>query len=232
VNDKHCKYAVILPLSIFATGVLITLATNLDLNVEAWFFDETSRSWPVGKIAPFELAYHFGELAGIIPGVIALTVLIGSIWAKRYVRWRRACWFVLALLVVAPLIIVNGVLKNNWGRPRPRNVHEFGGSYQYQPTLVIGQECGGRKSFPCGHAAMGFSCMAPYFIFKARKHKGAIYWFWGGVAAGLFIGLARMAQGAHWPSDVVWSFGIVYFSGYVLARILHLDRIEGDERQV
>jgi len=233
VTDKRCGYAVIIPLAIFATGVILAWATNLDIRIESWFFDKATGTWPGKNMLPFKLAYEYGELSGLIPGLIALATLIYSIWEKKYAKWRRACWFMILLLVVAPFLIVNALLKDNWGRPRPKQVEEFGGKFHYQPALVIGDKHDGlKKSFPSGHAAMGFCFMAPYFILISRNRRAATAWFWVGIATGLFIGFARMAQGAHWPSDVIWSFGIVYFSGYALARIMHPDRIGCDERQV
>jgi membrane-associated PAP2 superfamily phosphatase len=45
-----------------------------------------------------------------------------------------------------------------------------------------------------------------------------------GVAFGLSIGVERMARGAHFLSDVVWSGGIVCLVGYALFCALRLDR--------
>jgi lipid A 4'-phosphatase len=232
VNEKRCRYAVIIPLAIFAVGAILTWVTSLDIRVESYFFDEGTKAWPTGDIMPFRTAYMFGDLVGILPGVLALVVLIAGIWKKDLRRWRMASVFVIVLLIVTPMGIINGVFKDNWGRPRPRQVEEFCGTNKYLPALVIGQRHGGRRSFPCGHASMGYCFMALYFVFNARYRKLALYLFWLGILFGTFIGVARMAQGAHWPSDVIWSFGIVYFSAYALARIMHLDRMECDERQV
>jgi membrane-associated phospholipid phosphatase len=44
-----------------------------------------------------------------------------------------------------------------------------------------------------------------------------------GIVFGVFVGLARIAKGAHWPSDVLWSFGVVYLVAYGLARWLRLN---------
>lgn len=232
MNDNHRKYSFFIPLCVFAICVITTWITNIDVRIESLFFDPASGKWPLGKLFPFLLAYNFGEFVGLVPGLFAIAILIASIRVKKFVKWRRACWFIVALFIVAPLFIVNVVLKDNWGRPRPKYVEEFGGIYKYQPALVVGDRGDGKKSFPSGHAAMGFCFMAPYFIFNNTNRKAALAWLWSGIAAGIFIGLARMTQGAHWPSDVVWSFGIVYFSGYALARIMRLDSIGCDEQQV
>ena len=35
------------------------------------------------------------------------------------------------------------------------------------------------------------------------------------------MGLARIVAGSHFASDVVWSAGIVYFTGLALAALFH-----------
>jgi membrane-associated PAP2 superfamily phosphatase len=37
------------------------------------------------------------------------------------------------------------------------------------------------------------------------------------------VGAARVLQGAHFVSDVVWSAGVVYITALVLSRLLRLD---------
>ena len=38
-----------------------------------------------------------------------------------------------------------------------------------------------------------------------------------GLLSGGIIGLARMAAGSHFASDVIWSGGVVYFTALALA---------------
>ena len=59
-----------------------------------------------------------------------------------------------------------------------------------------------------------------------REGRGAVY-LWLGVALGLglALGITRMAQGGHFPSDVLWSAGVCYFvaAGLYYAMGLHRD---------
>ena len=230
MSGARCKYAVWVPLVVLAVGTLLAFVTRIDLSFDGRFYDAAAHGWPVGDTLPFHLAYQYGQIVGWVPGVLAAILLIGAIFAVRLRRYTRACTFWILLSLIGPGLLVNAVLKDNWGRPRPRQTQEFGGKYAYQHPWVMGEAVDGRKSFPSGHAAMGFLFLAPYFIYRARNRRAALAWLWGGVAFGLFIGLARMAQGAHWPSDVLWSFGVVYFTAYALARFLHLDRMEKNEQ--
>jgi lipid A 4'-phosphatase len=68
---------------------------------------------------------------------------------------------------------------------------------------------------------MGFFWFAPAIYFWSRSRRLA----WGLIVLGLIhgglMGFARMAQGAHWMSDVMWAGGIVYLSSWILYRVLN-----------
>jgi lipid A 4'-phosphatase len=230
VSGSHCRYAIAIPLAVLVVGTILAWTTRIDLRVEDFFFYPASGGWPVGKTFFFDLAYRYGDLSGWIPAILALGALVASIWVALFVKWRRACVFLMLFLAIGPGLMVNVVFKDYWGRPRPRQIEQFGGKYAYQHPLVIGERGDGRVSFPSGHAAMGFYFIGPYFILLAKHRRAALWWLWGGVAFGLFIGSARMAQGAHWPSDILWSFGVDYIVAYALARALHLDSMEENEQ--
>ena len=119
-------------------------------------------------------------------------------------------------LVVGPGILVNGVLKPCWNRPRPCNVTDFGGPRPFLPVWQRGHD-ENDASFPSGHAAMGFYLMAPAFVYCRRRPRLAAAFAALGLCAGAELGLARMVAGGHFPSDVLWSAGTVYFTGLLLA---------------
>lgn len=49
-------------------------------------------------------------------------------------------------------------------------------------------------------------------------------WWWiaAGTSAGLLVGLARMAVGAHWLSDVLWAYPITLVSSWIVWNFLAL----------
>jgi len=109
--------------------------------------------------------------------------------------------------ILGPGVLINGILKNYWSRPRPRQVQEFGGSWAYRHVHQPGIP-GKGKSFPCGHCAMGFLFCSLLVFRKHRRYPayaGAVL----GFGLGSLLSIARMVQGAHYLSDTLWSMGIL-----------------------
>ena len=107
------------------------------------------------------------------------------------------------------------------GRPRPRDIVEFGGKYQYEAPLQIDGSSPG-KSFPCGHATMGFYFYAIGFILRSRhRYLSSIIMLLSSLY-GSAIGLARVLQGGHFVSDVVWAGSLIFLCSYILWRVMKL----------
>lgn len=118
-------------------------------------------------------------------------------------------------LIIGPGLIINTILKNHWGRPRPYQVVRDHHPYRqfWQANFSAPQD----NSFPSGHAAIGFFVGIPFYI--ARKKKLAIVI---SLSFGLGVGLVRIMQGGHFLSDVLFS-GIIVWIISVL--IIHLIKI-------
>jgi lipid A 4'-phosphatase len=130
---------------------------------------------------------------------------------------RAALYLVLAL-AIGPGLLVNTILKDHWGRARPSQIVEFGGDEQFTPALVPARQCERNCSFSSGHAALGFSLVAFAFLAadRRRRHLAAA----SAIAAGGLLGLARIAQGGHFLSDVVLSGLLVTATSWLLHRAI------------
>jgi membrane-associated phospholipid phosphatase len=118
--------------------------------------------------------------------------------------------------------LVNVVLKDHWGRPRPAQIEAFGGSHTFSQPWEKTDFTGGR-SFPSGHSSVAFYMMAPYFLLRRTRKKAAYTWLRMGLAYGILMGIARVVQGGHFVSDVLWAGGIIYLTGLLLASLLGFD---------
>jgi len=151
------------------------------------------------------------------------TFLIGS-RHPTLTRWRRHGLYLFLVLAIGPGLLVNTIFKDHWGRPRPRQVTEFGGNMQFRSVLERGAP-GRGKSFPCGHSSTGYYFVAFYFLLRRRRKTIAYLAITGAAIYGTLIGLARMAAGGHFASDVLWSAFFpalaAFFLYYFILRIPH-----------
>jgi lipid A 4'-phosphatase len=146
--------------------------------------------------------------------VIALLLALVSLLAIGFMqqaeairRLRRGIVYLFIVLLAGPGLVVNSLLKDHWGRARPDQVVEYGGTLQYTPPFLPANECGRNCSFVSGHAAVPFYFVAFGFLFPRQRRA----WIFASIAAGAVVGLSRMLQGDHFVSDIVFSFFAVYF---------------------
>jgi lipid A 4'-phosphatase len=144
---------------------------------------------------------------------VAVTVIIGIAIAVGLVRTLRErgkifglaqarWWFLIAVLAVGPGLVANVVLKDNWGRARPRTVIEFGGKKHFTPAMIPTTECARNCSFVSGEASSAF---VPFFAAALLLPQFRRTLLGAGLAVGLSAGLIRVAQGGHFLSDVLFA---------------------------
>ncbi len=203
-------------LLLFAVTVIIAV-TDADLRISSYFYQ--SGGWPVGERFSWKLLYRLDRYPGLLLAIFGLFAAIYGSYNTSWRSWRSKGAFLVLLLALGPGLMVNAVFKDHWGRPRPREVTEFGGSRQFQQPWQPAINQNGR-SFPCGHGSAAFYMAAPYFIYRRKKPFVAIIWLSCGLLFGILMSYARIAQGAHFLSDTVWSLGMVYIMAVILSGLL------------
>lgn len=212
----------VLPLTVLAALTVAFWLGPLDL-AAADRFRTPCCAWPVADRQPWRFLYLYGIFFGVALTAAALVVLPLSYWYPgRLHRWRRPALFLVLVAAVGPGILVNGLLKDHYGRPRPREVQALGGTERFLPVWVPGPDREA-KSFPCGHCAMGFYLATPYLVLRRRRRRLALAFAAAGLLAGGLLGVARMAAGGHFLSDVVWAGGVVWLVAVALHRLLRVD---------
>lgn len=212
----------LVPLLAVAAFTVALNAAGADLAIAALFY-KPGAGWPQGSSEPWASLYHYGNIPAFLLAAIGGAVFVLSFFLERLRPDRRAALFVLVFLIAGPGLVVNTFFKDHWGRPRPADIVQFGGTETYRPFWSPGEPGQGR-SFPSGHAAVGFFLMAPFFVLRRRAPGWARRALAAGILYGLLMGLARMIQGGHFLTDVIWSGVLVYLAGLALYHLFRLDR--------
>lgn len=149
---------------------------------------------------------------------ISLALFALSFIRKQLARQRLTLAFLALAITAGPGLVVNGVFKDNWQRARPYQVSEFGGTQAFTRAAVITDQCDNNCSFVSGHVACGFFLMSLILVRPLRSRQWALV----GACSGLLIGFARMADTAHWLSDVLWACPVTMISSWLVWRALLL----------
>ncbi len=215
---RAINYDVWVPLSILLGLTLLFWFTDLDIAIQNLLYSPVD-GWVWADSQPWNFLYSFGVLPAGSIAVLALVVFITSYGSPKFQKYRKKALFLVLLMGLGPGLIVNLIFKDHWGRPRPREIVQFGDTETYLPVWYKGT-AGQGNSFPSGHAAMGFYLLAPFFILRDHHRRWATAFLAIGVGYGLLMGLGRMIQGGHFASDVLWSGGFIYICGLILNRII------------
>lgn len=211
--DPRSRTGLLLALGLLVTSsILFVTFPALDLRFAALF--HVDGGFPASQV-PWLVALR---ALGRDLVILVCLVLVASLGIKLVrplrpmpIRGSRV-WFLFASLALGPGLIVNGLLKSVWGRPRPIQVDLFGGNAPFETAWKISDSCQSNCSFVSGEAASAIWLLALAMLAPPRYRlvlAGAI-----GLLA-FALSLNRIAFGGHFLSDVVisWAINLVILLG-------------------
>ncbi len=214
----------LLPLILLAA--ITPFTPYLDREIERHFHEMATPPEQFHNTSVLQFFYVFGLVPGQLTGILSLIALILSFLLPSCRSLRRHALFIALTLAVGSGLIVHVILKDHWGRPRPRQVIEFGGKQEFRPywSPNFFHQPEPSKSFPCGHCSLGFY----FFVFILLGQRFKVRWlFYLGILLTAFLGLAlsytRMAQGGHFFSDVLVSALIMWLTALAFDRLIYGD---------
>ena len=203
-------------LGIIAAVTLAFSMTDLDIRIQSRLYsDAPNGPWPLGNDRIWQILYRLGTIPGIATAVGAVLALGGSFMAQRLRKYRYPALYLVLVMAMGPGLVVNGIGKGLFGRPRPDDLVMFGGMWEYLSPFIPGIPGRGR-SFLCGHCSMGFYFMSFFFLVSGWKKWASLA---VGACLGLMTGWARVLQGSHFTSDVLLCGAVLFVIQALLAPV-------------
>ncbi len=202
------------------SAALFTAFPQIDLWASGVFFTVTDGFW----IGGYGTAHALRDLLYACLVLVFLIALGGWVTSLCKIReWGVPCHvlgYVSALYFFGVIVLVNWGFKTLWGRARPMNVEDFGGSKLFTAPLDPATQCGINCSFVSGEAAGAAAMLISLillfrYIPLGRFHKFALPI---AIFIAAFTSIFRIMLGRHFLSDVVFSWLFIA----LIAWILHL----------
>lgn len=189
-----------------AMALVIVDQFRIDWRVSSLFFDSELGRFPLRDDWFLEKVMHVGiKNAVVAMGLLVLAAWVASFRLERLEKWRALLRFLFVAMVVSSSAI--SMIKGVSGKHCPYDLEQFGGTVPFVgllERLPTGVQPG--KCWPGGHASAGFCLFAFYFAaLKLGRRRVAAALFAGSLLLGLILGMARVAQGAHFVSHNLWT---------------------------
>ncbi len=205
---------------ILATSAVFLAFPGIDI----WFSDlfyKTEGGFLVGQLPAF-VAFRdlLRNATKVIVIAVVVVLLIKLAWPYRKSLLKpRDTVFILSTLVIGPGIITNLIFKDNWGRPRPYQVVDFGGQDPFVGVWKITHYCARNCSFISGEGSSAIWLLTMAVLLPPRWRSSGLWLL--SVFAVLFS-LNRVAIGAHFLSDVVMAWWVTLLVMAIIYRFLYV----------
>lgn len=202
---------------IFLAGIICTILfifPGLDIQISEVFYNGQS-AFTYGQNKFLLSVFHFVPLLTYTAAIIYITVLLCQFFFRRKVS--KIILYLILTMVIGPGLIVNSLLKENFGRARPRDIIEFGGNLSFEKALIISNQCQTNCSFTSGHAAAAYYFTNLSFIVPRRRFAR---YFLPAMLYGTLVGIMRIAQGGHFASDIAFSCLIILLVNLLVKKLL------------
>lgn len=212
------------------TFAVFTIWPGIDLAVTGLFY-RAGQGFPVTDLVWIDRLRRAIWGASILLVLVALLALgLALLRRAAVLRLEARDWgFILALYALGPGLLVETLLKGNWGRARPADVVEFGGSRIFTAPHEITDQCLRNCSFTAGEMAGAMALAVSLTLILARwqpRHGSPLRRAGSAVivAVPLLSGLQRIAAGRHFLSDVIMSALAVMLVATALSGLFRLRR--------
>ncbi|MEP2532225.1 phosphatase PAP2 family protein [Shimia sp.] len=195
---------------VIITVVLAMVFTSwpaLDLFVSGLFFADIHGFW-IARISAVQTLRELVWGLIILVFCVALIALIFSRIFRTTAPVLNKVWEVVVLTyLLGPILLVDAVLKSFWGRARPANVAEFGGSQPFTPPVVMSDQCVDNCSFVSGEGSGATAMLISVLLITRNMAPGRYTQLVTHIVIVMAtLGLTlRILMGRHFLSDTLFA---------------------------
>ncbi len=214
MNKKILNVPLYIWVLFLVSSLVFITFPQIDLYISDLFYN--AKEFPLNGTIIEEFFYYSVRPVILFLALGSIAVFLYNVLRKNNLFGinGKVMLYLLLVLSIAPGLVVNAMLKENWGRARPSQTIHYGGDKEFTPAFVMSNQ--GGHSFSSGHAAAAFSLIGFALLAKSRKK----FWMLLAITYGVLVSLARVAAGGHFFSDVVTSFFIVYIFTHILYKLI------------
>jgi lipid A 4'-phosphatase len=202
-------------------AILFIVFPGIDLGVASWFFVPPrhftlGETW-IGRVFDGEVHFAMEWFLVLLVGIF----LYGLIHKRIFWNLTPKNFLFVALSIgLGAGLVTNVVFKDSWGRARPSQILEFGGSKQFSPAFMRSTQCDKNCSFVSGDASLAASFLSFAVIAQRNRRR----WWIGLSGFTVLVALMRMGRGSHFLSDVVFAVMFTLMLMLILKRLILDDR--------
>jgi membrane-associated PAP2 superfamily phosphatase len=188
-------------------GVVLGVFPQLELSISRVFYEIANANHAMFalRLSPTVMTLRNIGLwfvtALVVVVVVALVIKL-LLPRRKLLIPGRAVLFLIVTMALGPGLLVNVVLKEHWGRPRPIDVAQFGGDQHFVAWWDPRGDCPSNCSFVSGDVSGAAWMLAPAALapppWRALAYGGALVF-------SVAMALLRMMAGGHFPSDTIFA---------------------------
>ncbi|MCH9632803.1 MAG: hypothetical protein S4CHLAM6_11460 [Chlamydiae bacterium] len=195
-------------------------SANVDRWVSSQFFSQENLRF--SNAFYHRIIFNWAVIPALATGITCGLLFILSFKFKKLFNHRFSFLFLSLSMALGAGIVTHLLFKEFCFRPRPVQTTLFGGIETFRPFYMLKFNfpnfC---KSFPSGHATMGF-----YFVnfillgyrlnSKLLKQVGV----YATIIMSSILAFSRIAKGGHFLSDVLMSLVVTWYAALVVEKLV------------
>ena len=191
--------------------LVFVLWPGLDLRVTALFHDPVAGFSGADAGWPNDLRLGLWRVSEAVIALAIAALVAGHVAGAAILGVGKRVWaYIVLLYLLGPSLLVDGIIKRMWGRARPADTMDFGGTLHFTPPYELSDQCVKNCSFVSGEVSGGVALAASLLLLlevmgKPLSSGSRAVLRVAILSLPILIALQRIAAGRHFLSDAIFA---------------------------